>query len=123
MPVPDSARRTLTTSLDQRRKERWPALTDLSIRYRGTFAYVAGSTAEDDSLPLFRLRYLGTPHLWGFAIYLASRDGYQDSVLPHGGLTGSPQQALDCACGLYLNEPAAWAEALTTPPSDSRDNF
>lgn len=123
MPIPDSARRALTAQLDQRRKERWPALTDLSIRYRGHFAYVAGSTAKDDSLPLFRLRHLGSDDQWGFGIYLAGRDGYQDSVHPHGGFTGTPQQALDCACGLYLNDPSAWAEALTGPSTDSRENF
>ena len=26
---------------------------------------------------------------------------------------GAPEEALDCACGLYLNDPTAW----TTPPS------
>ena len=41
----------------------------------------------------------------GFAIYLASKDGYEDSVLPTGGFAGAPQDALDCACGLYLNSP------------------
>ena len=31
-----------------------------------------------------RLRYGGSANRWGFAIYLASKDGYQDSVLPTG---------------------------------------
>lgn len=123
MPIPDPARRTLTHSLDQRRRERWPTLTDLTVRYRGSFAYVAGSTNEDDSFPLFRLRYLGSPHQWGFAIYLASKDGYEDSVLPHGAFTGTPEQALDCACGLYLGDISAWIEALAEHPPDSRENF
>jgi hypothetical protein len=39
----------------------------------------------------------------GFAVYLASKDGYEDSVLPTGGPAGPPEDALDCACGLYLN--------------------
>ncbi|MGH8923932.1 MAG: hypothetical protein ACRDWA_04710 [Acidimicrobiia bacterium] len=123
MPIPDRARSALTGSLNQRRQERWPALSDLSLRYRGSFAYVAGSTTEDESMPLFRLRYLGSPHQWGFAIYLASKDGYEDSMLPHGSFTGTPQQALDCACGLYLNDISAWTEALTQPPPDSRKNI
>jgi len=29
-----------------------------------------------------RLRYGGSASMWGFAVYLASKDGYQDSVLP-----------------------------------------
>lgn len=31
-----------------------------------------------------------------------------DSVLPNGQLAGSPEEAPDCACGLYLNDPTAW---------------
>lgn len=46
-------------------------------------------------------------HIWGFAIYLASRDGYQDNILPSGLPASSPEEALDCACGLYLNQPTA----------------
>lgn len=78
--------------------------------YRGPFAYVAGSTAQDGSIPLFRLRYLGSPHQWGFAIYLASKDGYEDSILLRGSFTGAPEEALDCACGLYLHDISAWTE-------------
>jgi hypothetical protein len=44
----------------------------------------------------------------GFAIYLASKDGYQDAVLPSGMPVGTPEEALDTACGLYLNDPTAW---------------
>jgi hypothetical protein len=123
MPIPDSVRRTLTRRLDQRRRERWPALTELSVRYRGSFAYVTGSTIEDDTLPLFRLRYLGSADHWGFAIYLASKDGYEDSVLPHGSFTGTPEQALDCACGLYLSDITAWTEALAEHQPDSPENL
>jgi hypothetical protein len=123
MSIPDSARRTLAHNLDQRRQERWPALTELTIRYRGSFAYVAGSTTDDDTMPLFRLRYVGSSQRWGFAIYLASKDSYENSMLPHGSFTGTPQQALDCACGLYLNDPTAWAQDLPDHPEDSRENF
>jgi hypothetical protein len=57
--------------------------------------------------PLRRLRYGGSANRWGFAIWRASHDDYQDSVLPSGYTAGSPEEALDCACGLYLNDPAA----------------
>ena len=56
------------------------------------------------------------PSLEGFAIYLASRDGYQDSVLPSGLPVGTPQEALDCTCGLYLADPTVWQNQL--PPAD-----
>jgi len=113
--IPDPARNTLTRRADHHRRERWPGLSNLNVRRRSSFAYVAGSTTDGESMPLFRLRYLGSPHQWGFAIYLASKEGYEDSILPHGSFTGPPEQALGCACGLCLNDPAAWNEALAEP--------
>ena len=41
-------------------------------------------------------------------IYRAIHDDYQDSILPDGQRAGSAEDALDCACGLYLNDPTAW---------------
>ena len=49
MSIPDDARRTLARRVDLRRQERWPELVELNIRYRGSFAYVGGTTAEDDT--------------------------------------------------------------------------
>jgi cellulose synthase/poly-beta-1,6-N-acetylglucosamine synthase-like glycosyltransferase/peptidoglycan/xylan/chitin deacetylase (PgdA/CDA1 family) len=37
----------------------------------------------------------------------ASRDGYEDNLLPSGSPVGSPEEALDCGRGLYLNDPTA----------------
>lgn len=90
------------------------------MRYRADFAYVTGRD-PDGPVQLCRLRYTGSPERWGFAIYLASKDGYQDSILPSGSFTGTPEEALDCACGLYLNDPSAWADAQ--PQNHSRENF
>jgi len=124
MPIPDPVRRRLSRRLDQHRAQRWPDLTELHIRYRSSFAYIDGTTAgEDDRMRLFRLRYLGSPDTWGFAVYLASKDGYEDSVLPNGSFTGTPEQAFDCACGLWLNDITAWTETLAEHPPDSRENF
>lgn len=120
MAIPEPARRGLVRRLDLRRQQRWPDLRELNIRYRGAFAYIKGTTSDDDSLPLCRLRYVGSPDNWGFAIYLASKDGYEDSVLPTGSFTGAPEEALDCACGLYLNDITAWTEARHP---GSRENF
>jgi len=105
---PDSTKNSLRYRLIIRTRERWPQLADLTIRHRGQFAYIDGKLADGTTLPLFRLRYGGSASLWGFGIYLASRDGYEDSVLPSGMHAGTPQEALDCACGLYLNDPKAW---------------
>jgi hypothetical protein len=123
MPIPDAARRALARRLDVRRRQRWPELVEVTIRYRGSFAYLDGITVEDDPLPLCRLRYVGSPDRWGFAIYLASKDGYEDSILPTGSFTGTPEEALDCACGLYLNDITAWTEARQHGHADSRENI
>jgi len=122
MPIPDSARRALARRLDLHRQDRWPELTDMNIRYRSSYAYIDG-TADNDTMPLCRLRYLGSPDNWGFAIYLASKDGYEDSILPRGSFTGPPEEALDCACGLYLNDISAWTEARLDSEPGSRENI
>jgi hypothetical protein len=114
MAIPEPARWRVEQRLELRRRERWPALRDLKVRYRGDYAYVSG-TGPDGPLALCRLRWTGSPEHWGFACYLASKDGYEDSMLPTGSFTGTPEEALDCACGLYLNDPSAWAERL--PPA------
>ncbi len=48
------------------------------------------------------------------AIDLASRDSFENSVLPSGYPVGTPEEALHCACGLYLNDATAW----TQPPTN-----
>jgi hypothetical protein len=105
---PDSTRTSLQQRLTARARERWPQLGGVQVRFRGAFAYVTGTTTDGQDLPLMRLRYGGSASMWGFAVYLASKDGYQDSVLPSGFTAGAPEDALDTACGLYLGDPTAW---------------
>jgi hypothetical protein len=78
------------------------------VRHRGAFAYVDGELPDGATMPLFRLRYGGSATTWAFATYRASHNDYQTSILPNGYPVGTPQEALDCACGLYLNDAAAW---------------
>ena len=52
------------------------------------------------------LRRFGTN--WGFAMYRASHDEYEDAFLPTGSMGGPAEDALDTACGLYLADPTAW---------------
>jgi hypothetical protein len=109
MPTaPGSTKRSLEQRLHRRARERWPALADLKVRHHGRFAYVTGQLADGTTQPLFRLRYSGYANQWGFAIWLASKDAYQDSALPSGTPVGTAEEALDCACGLYLGDPTAW---------------
>ena len=115
--IPESTKTSLGQRLRTQAHQRWPALASVQVRFRGRFAYIDGELHSGEVLPLCRLRYAGSASLWGFAIYLASRDGYEDSVLPSGLAVGTPEEALDCACGLYLADPSAWQEHL--PPTSS----
>lgn len=80
-------------------------LAAVHVRHRGQFAYVDGELADGESIKLMRLRYGGSASIWGFALYLASTDKYEDTILPTGSFAGTPEEALDCACGLYLAVP------------------
>jgi hypothetical protein len=118
--IPESTKASLASRLEARRRERWPSLTKLETTFRGNFAYVKGVDKDGDELALLRLRYGGSASRWGFAIYLASKDEYEDSLLPSGMFAGTPEEALDCVCGLYLGEPEAWRGSIS---EDSPTNF
>ena len=81
---PTSTKTSLQQRLSARARHRWPQLAGVDVRFRGAFAYVTANMPDGDSMPLMRLRYGGSAARWGFAVYLASKDGYQDSVLPTG---------------------------------------
>ena len=101
--IPDSTKTSLAQRLRQHAREHWPQLSSLNVRYRGQFAYVEGELADGDRIPLIRLRYGGYASTWGFGLYLASSGKYHNQILPTGSPIGTPQEALDCACELYLN--------------------
>ena len=112
--VPDSTKSSLEWKLRARAKDRWPDLQGVSVKHRAGFAYVTGHLSDGEALPLCRLRYVGSASRWGFAIYRASHDDYEQCFLPTSSLTGTPEEALDTACGLYLGDPTAWI----TPPTN-----
>ena len=121
---PDSTKTSLEQRLRARARERWPQIASLQIRHRGNFSYADAALADGTTLKLCRLRYVGSASQWQFAIYRASHDDYDESVFPTGLPVGTCQDALDTACGLYLNDPTAWiqpptnlrARPLRTPP-------
>jgi hypothetical protein len=51
------------------------------------------------------LSYEGSARICGFALYRASTDRYENALLPTGSFAGTPEETLDCACGLYLAGP------------------
>ena len=106
---PPSTKASLTARLNTHTRAHWPQLAGIDIRFRANFAYIDGRDGDGTVLKLCRLRYGGSAHLWGFAIYRASHDDYEDSYLPTGTPVGTAEEALDCACSLYL-------DVLIAPP-------
>jgi hypothetical protein len=113
--IPQPTRETLSSRLSSHARAHWPELARVEVHYRAGFAYVDGEIADGSTIRLCRLRYGGSAYRWGFAIYLASRDGYEDSVLPSGHFAGSGEEALDCACGLHLGHPEVWRPGSSEP--------
>lgn len=103
--VPQSTKDDLERRLTAHARTRWPQVAGLRVRHRAAFAWIGAELPDGELLPLIRLRYLGFPDDWGFGLYLASSDKYEDQILPTGSFTGTPEEALDCAGELYLDAP------------------
>ncbi|MDQ2877280.1 MAG: hypothetical protein M3Y33_21695 [Actinomycetota bacterium] len=100
--IPKSTRSSVTWRLMLHADEHWPQLEKVQVTCRGAFAWTAGILPGGEKIPLFRLRYGGSAHSFGFAIYSAARDRYEDTLLITGLPTGTPQEALDTACTVHL---------------------
>jgi hypothetical protein len=99
--IPDPTKSSLHWRLADRAHQRRPDLTEVRMRYRANFAYVDGVLAAGRS---FRCADCATSAIsWGFAIYRARHDDFQDNILPSGSPTGSAEEALD------------WPAAFTWP--------
>jgi hypothetical protein len=120
--IPGSTRDSIITRLSQHARQHWPQLDRVQVSYRGQFAYAAGILPGGEHIPLFRLRYGGSARDFGFAIYNAARDRYDDTLLITGLPIGTPQQALDTAAivhltGLGHDPPGPAPNELTAPPT------
>ena len=102
---PESTKISVGQRLRAHAQTRWPQAGELEFRYRGAFVYVETHLPDGTVQPLIRLRYGGSARYWGFGLYLASSDRYEDQILPSGLPIGSPEEALDCAGRLYLDNP------------------
>jgi hypothetical protein len=99
MPViPESTKTSLAQRLRAHAKANWPQLAEIHLRFRGQFAYVAGELADGEQMPLMRLRYGGSAHRWGTAIYVASTDSYEDQIW----FTRSIEETFDLVCDLHV---------------------
>jgi hypothetical protein len=116
--IPESTKTSLGQRLRQRQRQRWPGLAGVDVRFRGRFAYVDGELHTGEVLPLCRLRYSGSASLWGFAVYLASRDGYQDSVLPVACRSVSPNRPWTAPAGCIWTIPTPGRNTSRQPAPD-----
>jgi len=100
--IPQSTRNSITLRLLHHGRDRWPALARVTTHFRGPFTYVTGVLPDSTELPLCRLRYGGSAHSFGFAIYSAATSRYDDAVLFTGSPAGTLEDALDTACAVHL---------------------
>jgi len=77
--IPESTRDSITWRLILHAEKDWPQLDKVQVTCRGAFAYAAGVLPGGQVIPLFRLRYGGSAHSFGFAIYSATHDRYEDA--------------------------------------------
>ena len=118
--IPESTRSSITLRILLHAKEHWPQLGRLEVTCRGGFAYAAASLSGDDKpQPLFRLRYGGSAHSFGFAVHSSATGRYENSVLLTGRHTGTPQEALDTAATFYTAG-ITGPNPDTEPPKDLR---
>src|SRR6266568_4014588 len=100
--IPEPTRSSIIVRLLDHAGKNWPQLAKVRARYHGSFAYITGVLRNGEQIPLFRLRYGGSAHSFGFAIYSAASDRFEDAVLLTGSPVGTPQEALDTACTVHL---------------------
>ncbi|MBO0818488.1 MAG: hypothetical protein J2P30_25420, partial [Actinobacteria bacterium] len=115
--IPESTRGSITLRLLKHAREHWPKLENLQVKSRAGFAYITVGLPGEEHQPLFRLRYGGSAHSFGFALYSHATGRYEDSLLATGSPVGTPQEALDTACILYYADDA---KPSTEPPTNLR---
>ncbi|MET8355309.1 transposase [Micromonospora sp. NPDC005206] len=96
--IPESTMTSLAQRLRAHARENWPQLAAVHVRYRAQFAYVEGELGGGERLPLMRLRYGGSAHRWGTAIYVASTNSYEDQIW----FSRTTEEAFDLVCDLHV---------------------
>jgi hypothetical protein len=97
--IPESTKTSLAQRLRAHAKANWPQLAGVHVRYHGQFAYVTGELTDGDQVPLMRLRYGGSTHRWGTAIYTAGSNSYENQIW----FTASTEEALDFVCDIHIS--------------------
>jgi hypothetical protein len=100
MPVPPKHLKDLIEgTVDNHASQAWPALQEVTIRWRGSYGYLIAWAGEgddnDEQIPLCRIEYLGDDEDWAFAIYDPATEIYTPALLRTGQPTGHPDDAFD----------------------------
>src|SRR5260370_22352554 len=120
MPAtPASTQSSVTLRLLAHAEQNWPQLKRVEVTCRGAFAYVTGVLPGGEKIPLCRLRYGGAAHSFGFPIYSAGHDRYQQAALLSGFTSGTPQDPLDPACTVHLARIGPRLQRPTPPAAPS----
>jgi hypothetical protein len=106
MPVPPKRVKELTEgAVDHHASLTHPELQEITIRWRGSFGYMAAWAGPgddtDEEIPLCRIEYLGDDD-WSFALYDPASDDYRESTLVNGQHTGNANDAYDTAAIVHL---------------------
>jgi hypothetical protein len=119
-PIPKGVRDELAARLLRHVTKRWTGrVRKVLLRFHGAYAYVAvieaanGEKAqphvcryrEEGEVPLelCRLGYLRSIDRWAYAFFKYSDECYAPSVVASGSFLATPEQAFDCAAGVYLH--------------------
>ena len=100
--IPESTRSSVALRLLDHAEKHWPQLHRVQVTSRAGFAHATGILPGGEQIPLFRPRYGGSAHSFGFAICSAARARYEDAILLTGSPVGTPQEALDTARTVHL---------------------
>ena len=90
--IPESTRNSITLRLLDHAEQHWPQLDRVQVTCRGGFAYITGVLPGGEQIPLFRLRYGGSAHSFGFAIYSAARAATKTPSCSPGSTEAPPKK-------------------------------
>jgi hypothetical protein len=108
MPVPSKrVKETTEGTVDHHASLTHPELQEITIRWRGSFGYMAAWAGQgddtDEEIRLCRIEYLGDDD-WGFALYDPAAEKYENAVLRTGSPYGSATDAYDTAALVHLTD-------------------
>lgn len=119
-PIPKAVQESLRARLAKHVRAKWQGrCREVAVRFRGGYAYIDAYPAKRDDLSraspeeraiidatpihLCRLGYLGTGGVWEYAFFKYSDEKYALSLVASGSFEATPEQAFDCAAGVYLH--------------------